>query len=304
MSLYNNVSDSVAGSGFTSNFLQGVAKNAIGSAVGSAVAAAGGGKLASAIGSRAQALANSAASRAINRFIPARLQKAIDLGVNVGNDLLNQDWESAALKVWDSGIISDLLPGTLGSLSKQARYWGKGTPLFGGISPYDAYSIYQEMRNETFARKNLFLLEITSNLDGGSHNISERFNMFTTDIEYQPYILSGEAQKIGGANVDLVQGNEPVNLTITTMDDEVGTIKRWFAVHQGAASCRDGTFNEPGKYAIRIRVLHNFVKENSSGYEDIGLYRPVDLSLNLSRQEDGLSEVQMQFTQLDTFVRP
>jgi hypothetical protein len=305
MSLYNNVSETVnSGSGFGGNFLQGAIKGAIGGAVGAGVNALGGGKLATAVGRGVQSLATTAATNAVNRFVPARFQKAINLGANTFNDLASGDWESAALKVWDSGIIGDLIPGSAGGLFKQAAFWGKATPLYGGISPAEAKEFYDSMRAETLGRKNLFLIEITSQLNGGANNISERFNLFTTEVEYQPYILSGEAQKVGGANVDLVSGNEPVNLSITTYDDDVGTIKRWFADHQGMASCRDGTINEPGKYAIRIRIVHNFCKEHSGAYEDIGLFRPVDLSVSFSRREDDFSEIQMQFAQLDTFVRP
>ncbi|WP_289172083.1 hypothetical protein [uncultured Parasutterella sp.] len=308
MSLYNNVSESVSSSGGFSfgggNVLQNMASGAIGGAVGTAVAAAGGGALANRIGGAVQSMATNAANQAINRFVPASIQKAINLGAGVGGDLLNGDWEGAALKVWDSGIIADLMPDFGGGLARQAAYWGRKTALFGGITPSEARDIYRQARSEVYCRKNLFLIEVTSQLNGGGNNISERFNLFATDVEYQPYVITGEAQKIGGANVDIVQGSEPVNLSITTFDDDVGTLKRWFANHQGAASCRDGTVNEPGKYAIRFRIVHGYCKDSSSAYEDIGLFRPVDLSVSLSRHEDGLAELQMQFAQLDTFVRP
>ena len=62
----------------------------------------------------------------------------------------------------------------------------------------------------------------------------------------------------------------------------------------------------PAQYAIKIRVVHSFVTtgSNRGGYEDIGLFRPSSLDVSLSRREDGLQEMQMTFSQLDTFMRP
>ena len=95
-------------------------------------------------------------------------------------------------------------------------------------------------------------------------------------------------------------------LRLTTIDDQQGTLKRWFAAHHGAAAPRDGTVGVPDSYAITIKVVHAFITRGSNrgGYEDIGMFRPANMALSLSRREDGLEEVQMSFSQLDTFMRP
>lgn len=180
--------------------------------------------------------------------------------------------------------------------------------LFGGITPREAREMVTSMLAEQFARKNLFLVEVTSNLGGGTLNMPSRFNMFVTDIEYSPFILQGEKVPIGGAQADTMTGNDPVELQITTMDDRQGTLKRWFAAHARAAAARDGTVSEPGKYAIRIAIAHSFIESSrasaGNAFEVIGLFRPATLAVSLSRRDDALEELQMTFSQLDTFMRP
>jgi hypothetical protein len=136
--------------------------------------------------------------------------------------------------------------------------------------------------------------------------MSQRFNLFATEVEYEPFIVAGEKRRVGGAVIDAVQGAEHVELRLTTIDDQQGTLKRWFAAHHGAAAARDGTVGVPDSYAITIKVVHAFITRGSNrgGYEDVGMFRPANMAVSLSRREDGLEEVQMSFSQLDTFMRP
>jgi hypothetical protein len=200
-----------------------------------------------------------------------------------------------------SNPLSEYFPGIEG-LNTQNQYWNTPTPLFGGISPSEAKQIFDKMNSYSLAKKNLWLLELTSNLS----NLADRFNLFATELEYEPFNVAGEKHRIGGAVADSVQGAEPVELRLTTLDDQTGTLKRWFANHHEAVARRDGTVGLPGTYAVKIKVVHSFITRDSNkgGYEDVGLFRPVNLAVSLSRREDGLQELQMSFTQLDTFMRP
>lgn len=187
-------------------------------------------------------------------------------------------------------------------------FWGTPTPMMGGLTPQEARRILKQVLGENRAKKSLFLLEITSSLQGGQLNMPERFNLFATDVEYSPFIIEGEKIKVGGTSIDAVSGNEAVELSITTLDDEQGSLKKWFAAHHLAAASRDGTVSEPGKYAIKVRIVHaactDELASKLSGYESLGLFRTANLAVSLSRREDALEELQMTFSQLDTFMRP
>lgn len=233
-------------------------------------------------------LGSSSSSGLVGKSTPVGLQKIVNPGVSSVS----------------SDEIVGTFPETQRGISYQSEFWGTSTPLFGGITPREAKQIYDEMRSETLAKKNLWLLEITSSLLGGVYNIPARFNMFATGLDYSPYQTEAEEVKVGGANVSVVNGSAPVEIQITTLDDQEGSIKRWYALHHAAASSRDGTVGEPGKFAVRIRIVHSFVRETQGAYQDIGLFRPSNLMVSLSRREDDVSELQLSFSQLDTFMRP
>lgn len=185
-------------------------------------------------------------------------------------------------------------------------FWSTRTPIMGGVSPKEAKEIFENVHGQKYARKNLWLIEVTSNLNNGEQDIPGVFNLFATEVNYSPCIMTGEAVKIGGANYDAVRGHEPSELSITTYDDATGTIKKWFAAHHHAASAHDGTVNEPASYAIKFRIVHSAIKnETASGaFEVTGYFRPTNMECTLSRSDDGMEEVQMTFAQLDTFMRP
>jgi len=274
--------------------------SSVGGPVSQAANAMGGGKLASAVASIGGNMATNAAMNLVNKHIPIQAQRALNVGAGAVGDIMNGNLEGAGLRLLDSGLLSGLLPG-MGGVVSQARYWGSPTPLFGGISPTEAKKIYGEMRGNLFSKKNLWLIEISSAMG----NASQQFNLFATELDYAPFTISGEKRKVGSASVDSVQSGEPVDLRLTTMDDQSGFVKRWFEAHCAKAAAADGTVGVPGGYAVTIKVVHAFITRgsNSGGYENIGLFRPANMELSLSRREDGLQEVQMVFSQLDTFMK-
>lgn len=302
MSLYSNVAASLSSKGLMGSINSGI-NGALGGAVSGAASAMGGGKLATTLADMGGSMASNAAMNLVNKYIPLQAQRGLNIGAGMLGDVMNGDYEGAGMRLLDSGLLNNLFPGMSG-VASQAMYWGAATPLFGGISPTEARRIYDGMRGHRLSKKNLWLIEVSSKLMGSSE--LERFNLFATDVEYAPFTISGEKRKVGGAVVDSVQGGEPVELRLTTMDDQSGSLKKWFAAHHGAAAAEDGTVGVPASYAITIKVVHAFITRGSNrgGYEDIGLFRPANLEFSLSRREDGLQEVQMTFSQLDTFMKP
>jgi len=301
VSLYNNIADSLSSSGLFGSIRSGL-DSALGGVASAASDALGGGLLAQAVTSMGKSAGVNAGMNLVNKYIPIQAQRAVNVGAGAIGDVLNGDWSAAGLRVLDSGLLNSVFPGMSG-VAAQTMYWGSPTPLWGGISPTEARQIYDQLRGESLAKKNLWLLEVSSRLAGDT---SQRFNLFATEVEYSPFIISGDKRRVGGAVLDAVQGAEPVELRVTTMDDKQGSIKSWFAAHHGATAARDGTVGVPDSYAITFKIVHAFITRgsNQGGYEDIGLFRTGNLDVSLSRREDGLEEVQMTFSQLDTFMRP
>lgn len=297
MSLYNNVANSVL-SGFLTDAVMGnVVNPALGSVSQSITKAMGGGTLVTAVANRAQSAAENAIRSTINKRLPTSLQVNVGHGLSAVQNALNGNWEGALSDVLDTGLASKLINGSaLGRLLNG----GKQNPLFGNLTPKQARTIYSDVMATTFARKNLYFLEVSSPI-GGQEN---KFNLFAIDVEYTPFSVEADKLKVGGATIDAVSGNAPAELLITTLDDEAGSLKLWFARHFAAATAKNGTISEPGKYAIRIKITHHYIDGTGQGYTDIGLFRPENLSISLSRRDDNLEELQMTFSQLDTFITP
>lgn len=184
----------------------------------------------------------------------------------------------------------------------QAQFNATPNPLLGGITPFEARMMSEDLASRELSRKNLFLLEVTSKLLGTS--VNDTFNLFATSVEYSPYTLSGEKRRIGGGFNDTLQAGEAVEMRITTLDDKNGSIKKFFSAHAQKAISTDGTINTPSKYAIGIKVIHSVITQNSNygSYEQIGWYRPANIEHSLSRGEQGMEEVTMTFSQLDNFM--
>lgn len=299
MSLYNNVSESLRNSAGGGNFLSSIdssIRGGIGNVATKISDAAGGGPLAKNIADRAATMAGDAASNSMNSYLTPEMRRAINLGAGVTEDILRGgSIEDAAVKILDSGIADKVL----GKLAGR-NHMNKKSQLWGGISASEAKRLHNQAITAKRAKKNLFLLKVTSALQG---DFSQEFNLFCTDIEHTPLILAGDRVQIGGAVVDLPTSNEVDELRITTMDDRFGSIKKWMERQGAAVVARDGTVGIPAQYAVTITIEHAFVGD-TKGFESKGLYRAVTYESSLSRRDDALEEITLSFTQLDTFMRP
>ncbi len=296
MSLYDEVASSLAKKGLTTGIGDG-----INSVMGNFKGILGGSQFGNAIENMGTSMARNAAVGMINKYVPGNMQRLFQTGTGAIGDIMKGDFSNAGLRLLDSGLLSEYLPGMEG-IGSQARFMGTPTPLFGGITPEEARNIYKEQRSNKFCKKNLWLIEVSSAV---ADDVSITFNMFATDIEYSPFTISGEKRKIGAAHIDLVNSADPVELQITTMDDINGNLKHWFAAHAMVCASSDGTVGLPSQYAIKIKIVHGFITNGSNhgGYYDIGWYRPGNISMSLSRREDALEEIQLSFVQLDTFIK-
>lgn len=260
----------------------------------------GGGKAASAVGSAISNIGSSAAMGLINKYVPGQVKNALNTGASMLGDIQAGNYDGAALSFINAGYLDKLIAGSSGAAA-QARFWGTPTPLMGGVSPKEALQIHEALRNLGVAKKNHWMLEVSSWAQG---DVSSTFNMLAVETDFAPMTITADKKKIGAATLDLVQSSEPVELRITTMDTQDGFIKRWFDKQYAIIAPIDGTVGVPADYAIKIKVVHSFITRGSDhgGYAVLGLYRPGNLEISLSRREDNLQEVQLTFSQLDTFM--
>lgn len=216
--------------------------------------------------------------------------------------------------------IASRIPPKLVADAQSLFYWAKDNfgpdnqstpqPLLGGISLQRAREVMRESREATRARKNLFYIRVTDPnppvLAGGG-NPYAMFDLFALDVSYTPYTMAGEKINIGSAVMDRLNGTEHIELSVVTMDDEAGTLKRWFEGKCLQAAHPDGTFGLPGDYCITIEVVHAVGLEDAQvrvpPYRTNVMMRPQAMQFDLSRRDQALQELQLSFTQFDTFVQ-
>lgn len=270
-------------------------------ALGEGVAGAlGGGRAAQALGSVATGMGSNAAMGLLNKYVSGNAQRALNVAEGMLGDIQAGRFDDAALGLINAGFLDKLIPGSSGAAA-QLRYWGTPTPFMAGVSPKEALQIHDALRNLGVARKNHWLLEISSPTQGG---VSEPFNLLAVEADFARITTTADKKKIGAATLDMVQSAEPVELRLTTMDTKQGFVKRWFEAQSNLVAAADGTVGVPARYAVKIKVVHSFITRESDGggYFTLGLYRPANMEVSLSRRESALEEVQLTFSQLDTFM--
>ncbi len=191
----------------------------------------------------------------------------------------------------------------------------KPTELLGGLKPSDALEIMRQIRLARPARKNLWYIRV---LDPNPPEIDYKFSngtsptamfgLFAIEVSYGQWNIQGEKIPIGSAAMDRPITSEAVEMQITTMDDEAGTLKRWFDGKCNQLANGDGTFGLPSEYCVTIEVAHAVpspdVPVNKMPYKVNYLMRPVSVTRDLSRRDQAIEEFQLTFTQFDTFQQP
>ncbi len=305
MSLYNNVSDSLLSKGVFGSIKSGI-DSALGGAASKVTSALGGSAIAQRATGAIQSAATQAAKRAIDKHVPYALKQKIETAGGIAGSILQGDYEGAVLRGMDGGLFDGLL-GSLSGFSKQEAARQRPTPMFGGVSLAEAQRVHNEVMQAKHSRKNLFFIEITSYAEG---DITRVFNLMCVDVDYSPFQVRGEKKYVGGAAVDGVQGQEAVEMRFTTYDTTDGELKRFFARHHAMCAARDGTVGLPAQYALHIKIVDgvvgggNLLSTTTGGYTDEGLFRVQSLEKSMSRREQALQELQLTFSQLDTFMKP
>lgn len=271
--------------------------------------------IANSIGGTTVKSLNGALEGKLKGLLPSNAGSLVDLGKNVLSQKLGV--EGVASSILNSNILRSNFP-LASNLLDQALFMNTPSPVFGGITPQEAKNIYSKIASAKHSRKNLFLLEIadlTNAKDGsrdgirdgiiepGYDGIDGTFNLFATEVSYSPWTITGEKRKVGGVSIDTVNASEPMDMRITTLDDEKGALKKWFAGKCKQAVHSDGTVGVPADYLVKVSLLHSFInsKLGKDGYRDVVYMRPANIDMDLSRRENAMQEITMTFVQFDNF---
>lgn len=181
-------------------------------------------------------------------------------------------------------------------------------PLLGGVTLERARQMHDMVREARVARKNLWFVRLTeaSPPGPGASGVGGVLDLLALDVSYSPCTLVGEKTNVGAAVLDRLSGVESVELSMTVMDDEAGTIKRWFEAKCRQAAHPDGTFGLPVDYCVDIEIVHAVAAEDvptrAQPYTSHFTMRPQSIQLDLSRRESGFQEHTITFTEFDSFM--
>ena len=175
----------------------------------------------------------------------------------------------------------------------------------GNLSIRQVWENYKLMNVDDLSRKNFFVLEINDRshsapTSGGS--IHSQFNLLTTQLSFNSVDIQGEAIPIGAVEMDKPSANSRTTLSMNVFDDAHGTIKRWAENKAHMIAASDGTFMPPAYYVFDVRIVFGTNIPDENYYEQIYTMRMQTMPHELSRNDKGLEELQMTFTQTDTFM--
>lgn len=131
------------------------------------------------------------------------------------------------------------------------------------------------------------------------------FDMLALDVSYGPALQADHVQ-IGSSFMDRPTGRMPTELSITTMDDEAGTLKQWFQAKLDQIAHPDGTFGLPVDYLVNIEIVHAIpsaeVPTAHLAYSYVMRLRPQSIQVEHSRRDQAVAELPMVFNQFDAFM--
>lgn len=151
---------------------------------------------------------------------------------------------------------------------------------------------------------------LASFFGGGGQAIAEvaisTFDLLAVDVSYGTAIM-GDTVQVGSSFIDKPTGRAPIEVQITTMDDEAGTLKKWFQAKQRQVAPLDGSTGLPADYLLDLEIVHAVPSDRVEGfslaYASKLAVRAHSAQFELSRRDQALAEVQLQFVEFDPFMK-
>lgn len=179
-------------------------------------------------------------------------------------------------------------------------------PLWGGLTLERYRKFFVESAMTPHAWKNLWFVSISEQQPSREAPFGvPAMNLLALDVSFAPCTLPGDVVPIGGANMDNLASTERVEVRMTTLDDERGSIERWFIGKSDQTAHADGTFGLPADYLLTVTVIQMDPTGEASDLFRMThrwLMRPGNIDVELSRRAPELQELQMSFVQFDTFM--
>ena len=179
-------------------------------------------------------------------------------------------------------------------------------PLWGGLTLERYRKFFVESAMTPHAWKNLWFVSISEQQPSREAPFGvPAMNLLALDVSFAPCTLPGDVVPIGGANMDNLATTERVELRMTTLDDERGSISRWFIGKADQAAGTDGTFGLPADYLLTVTVIQMDPAGEASDLFRMThrwLMRPGNIDIELSRRAPELQELQVSFVQFDSFM--
>jgi hypothetical protein len=208
-------------------------------------------------------------------------------------------------------------------------------PLLGGYSRQETQKLARLALSKAYAKNNLFLVRFfdknwpnrrpkgsVSNFEDGlekDHNTN--IDLLAMNVSFNPIAITGDAVKLGLLQGDSIQQSERVEIRMTFFDVQDGSIKRFLAAKKAQMINKDGTANPPDSYTFEVLIIHlnqtagttkvggkligvfdedTLIKQSYSKYRY--LVRVSSLDIDLNKREDSLQELQVTFTEVDSFM--
>lgn len=175
----------------------------------------------------------------------------------------------------------------------------------GGLTVWQAWENYKHTNPDELSHRNFYVLEINDRsntaptANGDYHSM---FNLLATNLQFTSIDIQGEGIDIGSTEADKLTANARTVMNITVIDDKLGTIKRWCENKAFMMASSDGTFMPAAYYCFEVRIVFGTNIADARFYEQIYTMRLQTMPHELTRQEQGLEELQLTFVQTDTFM--
>lgn len=252
--------------------------------------------------------------------------------------VLNNDYVKTGLGLFNQATsLMDNVKGLIGSAKSFLAdpYQVVPNPLLGGYSRKETQKQAQLAFKTAYAKNNLFVVRlfdknypytktITLNSEAGLPDSARHlWDLLAIGVSFNPIAITGDAVKLGMLQGDSLQQSERVEVRMTLLDTAQGEIKRYLSAKKKQMISRDGTANPPKDYVLEMLIIHldQTIGRTKIGGKYIGIYdelelleksytkhryqvRVSSLDIDLNKREDSLQELQVTFTEVDSFMTP
>lgn len=139
-------------------------------------------------------------------------------------------------------------------------------------------------------------------LEANGGGTTSKFNMLASGVSYTPFSIESDSFAIGSALADGFRSSAKSEISITTLDNEKGDIKRWFKEKASRIIHKDGTVGVLTDGLVEITILHAFASDDLGGFKETIVCRPVSTDYEFQRMENAPQEFTMRFEQTDTWL--